>query len=85
MKQVGEHKHYWLAIGGKGTTWRKSHALARCAHCDAWTVLEFGSLGPCHHVVAQTPTIVDQCPECGQEKWANEECPHCLVDLGTPL
>ena len=46
------HTHYWKAIGEKGSTWKKSHALGRCIRkgCEAWTVLGYGEgTGPCSH------------------------------------
>ena len=46
------HQHYWRAIGEKGSTWKKSHALGRCIRkgCSSWTVLGYGEgQGPCPH------------------------------------
>lgn len=49
-----EHRHYWVLVGGKGSKWKKGHALARCLHCPAVTVAGYGEgIGPCPHVVSQ--------------------------------
>ena len=79
-------RHYWLVVGAKGHRWLKGHALARCARCPAWTIVEYGNIGPCSHVVGRSPTIGFQCPECGQELSDDKvgECPGCHVDLKTP-
>lgn len=53
MKAVTEeHKHFWVIVGSKGDgpRWFKSHALAKCKYCALWTVVEYGTLGPCKHV-----------------------------------
>lgn len=54
-------KHFWKIVGGKHK-WFSSphggdstHALARCVHCPAWTVVEYGGMGPCSHVVVRGP------------------------------
>ena len=49
-------KHYWLLAIPKGSLrWASKHALARCRHCPAWTVVEYGMPpGPCSHVVGLT-------------------------------
>ena len=50
-----KHKHFWRLVGEKGSRWRAGHALARCAHCPAWTVVEYedDKPGPCQHVIAE--------------------------------
>ena len=47
-------KHFWVRMGlrGAGMGWPDGHALAKCRHCGVWTVIEYGKMGPCEHVVA---------------------------------
>ena len=48
-------KHFWIRMGvrGEGRGWPDGHALVRCRHCGKWTVVEYGSVGPCEHVVGR--------------------------------
>lgn len=49
-------KHFWK-LAASGRRWFNGHALARCVHCLAWTVVEYGEgIGPCSHVVKRKPS-----------------------------
>ncbi len=50
-----KHKHFWRLVGEKGNRWKSGHALARCLHCQSWTVVEYEDEkpGPCEHVVVK--------------------------------
>jgi len=53
-------KHFWKIVGGRWH-WFHGHALARCVHCPAWTVVEYGKgIGPCPHVVAQLLGVITE-------------------------
>ena len=89
-------RHYWLVVGAKGHRWLKGHALARCAHCPAWTVVGYQEgIGPCPHIVGRRPEELprheNQCPGCGM-LWSEDDpelggvggCPAWLDGQKTP-
>ena len=56
MRPIENCNHFWKALGEPGHVWFDSHAIARCLHCYARTVVEYkhpDGVGPCPHAVGR--------------------------------
>lgn len=56
--KVQDHKHFWVPMTytcSHGKRWREGHTWIKCTagdgSCDAQSIAEYGTMGPCPHVV----------------------------------
>ena len=75
-------KHYWIFAQPKGIRWVNEHALAKCRHCPAWSVIDYNysGIGPCPHVVGSKP-LLDVCEDCNEKVAALEEDENWIATL----
>lgn len=52
-REIDACKHFWQPEGAVASRWQHGHCLASCRYCEAWTVIDRGGIGPCHHSVGE--------------------------------